>query len=675
MSVSIYDLLEAIGETDASLVEDAKTRKRPRRVRWERLLPIAACVALVITCVGVPLLLRWGGPGADWTPPEGIVTWTPDTPWGVSVKSVREKDVFCTKHHTEYNPGNDLTPLRVPWDQRCLILTAKAVGEVSPPYADVTSEHSPYRILKMVVLDPMDSGIEGSFYYLAMRAGDDLLSESDAVILMLSPSTISLMLDTGTGDLVRLTDCYTALSGYCLSALPFTDGVLDDAVLQKRVPEENLGELAYMNAALDRVENDHENHKNDPESSEADCALCRRHAEKYEEYERWFVVRRNSTYEETVEKIRKLRQELIDTTTDQAVLDRLLAPWQPLLSRFQSAEALAALAYISNFDNGVFVVSEGSNYIFAQRYIGGVPTNEIIKLKLSSNGTEKVTYEGLPFTPEERTGLPNLTDYLAQLDLSSLTPPHIKDIPGLACTGIYARAFYEKTDHGVESMIRVSWTCETRYDCGCNKGHYEDDLYIRLTTGKPELLTQEEVKAYIGESDWISGKPGLCWMEYPPYLSAEEIKIPMPLPETQEVTGEDITLLSFQNPMIQSRRWDIRFGVLPSPVVLIDSREKLEEIFPYMYVYYNDAFFEDHVLLLCSRTDSSSIKVSELSAIYLKNGKLYPVWKTNRPEEIASDLVYAIVSAEIPRSELGDLDLTDVGGQVEYLHEYIEAQK
>ncbi len=512
----------ALNELESAYIQEfldtkrALAAKKPRQIpRIVRLIPIAAALCAVLTC-GVILLpgLRRDGPPHDvgiGTAPVGsdteessphdttilpaettvmtgtstesdlpfippyngeITTMTAEISTLGTISGIASKSEGDPSTGQTPGPATELLPPYFPVDSRDHnpILVARAVEvlphtyENLPEYALIGTGR--YRILKMEVIEPLYSGMSGTFYLCLPHNRYCDLTVYDCMIMALQPAG-NLYRDLQTNELTSISPLFR-LSTERWDVLPFTDNIFDESLWEHDGWRHIYDEVKY---ALD------------PEVRES--AYC-------PWYQQWLVVCHGSTYAEAVSELVRLREAYLATVSDPEYYDIKVAP------HFESAEALAVMDYVKSFENGAFDLWMGGTYFHAYRYINGCPTSEFISVYLR-DGVEVVEYSAYPFEESDMAELPNLADYVASLDLSTITPPHIDtSIEGLKQGYCSAAGWYEKTADGVMCMVKIHWIYYTGKDY-YPTSVYQDDLYIRVTADGTEMLTREEATALLGE--------------------------------------------------------------------------------------------------------------------------------------------------------------------------------
>ncbi len=333
------------------------------------------------------------------------------------------------------------------------------IRETLPAYGSIHTQR--YRLFRMQVLDPLESGLAGDFFYLlpAHLAGD--LTAYDALLIsmtQLPPRTV-LRCD---GQLTAYDYLFTDAEGHpeLGNIIAFSDGVFDESLWQDR---SWIYGYQFAKSMLDSGDE-------------------------------YLLVARGSTLEEAL-----ARRRLMGISGNPAALRH---------PDFTDEAAREAYAYLAPFENGIFASSDspwtGYGCYTATRYIGGCPTNEWVSIHME---TEEVTRSPVRFEAADIEGLPNLGLYIEGLDLASLRPQHME--PEKASGARTAMGWYEKTEDGrVFSIVRVAWYySESGYDEDDHHYYYRgyyDETFILLDKTGDRVVSREELIALIGENPNIS---------------------------------------------------------------------------------------------------------------------------------------------------------------------------
>ncbi len=511
-----HDLLEAIGNVNDECVRKAKGKKKTGHM-WYKWGTIAACICLMmaVTVVVVYQIQNRNNSNSPDDPPvidngtnSGTTPGTDNPPnsdigdditkltaemlssnqlTGVSSKSIGD----ASAGDASSQAAAELVPPHFPVDQRCIILTARAVEALPDTYETLVSYGSTgktkYRIYRMEIVDPLDSGLSGEFYYVMYEYIFCDLTKYDKLLMAVTPYSDGnniVFCNTSTNELTSF-----SLLFYCASwspeywtILPFTNDVFDESLWL----DNPKWKYVYDQVAWQLDEPDDYDH-----SAYGDDIFVDVYNEIY--------VRHGSTYDAAVEKIRTFRAKYLAAVTGDKEYYNLK------IHEYTSPKAVLALEYMKPFVNGVF--SDGV------RYINGCPTNEYYRIMLQ-NGVETVYQSKYKFEAADMENLIDVAAYVESLDLSALTAPHINtaEIGKIEKSYCSAAGWYEKTDRGVECMVKVYWVYRTD-----SWSVYKDDMYIRLTSDGAMVLTREEAKELLGsDCSYISD-----------FVQGEEIALPM----------------------------------------------------------------------------------------------------------------------------------------------------
>ena len=203
------------------------------------------------------------------------------------------------------------------------------------------------------------------------------------------------------------------------------------------------------------------------------------------------------TMRSAIRMIQKYQQEMTNNNWvyNFDILDRLLTP-----------EAQAALAFVKPFENGVFAHNNTKNGTRYFRVIHGFFTREEIVINYE---TGEVDYSGEPFTQQEIENLPDLSVFLAQLDLSTLETGHLAPeiAANLEVNFCRTTAWYTKYNGQAYGVVKVHWQYKER-EITPNIPHYADEYYDDLyylfsTDGEVKVVSREELRECIGNDGEI----------------------------------------------------------------------------------------------------------------------------------------------------------------------------
>ncbi len=360
------------------------------------------------------------------------------------------------------NPGAgskpNAAPPRFEFQHGYIHVVAKAIEEVGiyetlNEYGSIRTQS--YRMFAMQVIDPLESGmetdIEGIFFYLlpAHLQGD--LTQYDALLISMTQLPKNFVLRGG--DSLIADDYIFADPQDCPelgNIIAFTDGVFDESMWQDR---SWLYGYQFAKHYLD---------KNDD----------------------MLLVSRGSTLEDALQRRQAQIQEW--------------GEWGKCATvnhyNFQTEAAQQAMAYVKPFENGVFVPQRSG---LIRRYINGCPTNEWIRINLED---ETVTTSDYRFEDEDFENLPDLSSYIASLDLTQIAPQHT-DPSGKILIFNSAVGWYEKTENGVYAIVRIAWRYFAEDDYYME---YYDETFILLDETGDHIISREDLINLIGDNQNIS---------------------------------------------------------------------------------------------------------------------------------------------------------------------------
>ena len=110
-----------------------------------------------------------------------------------------------------------------------------------------------------------------------------------------------------------------------------------------------------------------------------------------------------------------------------------------------------------------------------------------------------MTVSEFRFEDEDFADLPDLSAYIASLDLTQIAPQHT-DTTGKTLIFNTAAGWYEKTENGIVSVVRIAWNYFDRE----NYLEYYDETFILLDKTGDHLISKEELILRIGDNPNIS---------------------------------------------------------------------------------------------------------------------------------------------------------------------------
>ncbi len=317
--------------------------------------------------------------------------------------------------------------------------------------------NSGYTLIKMEVLDPLHSGMEGSFYYLLPSYHQVDLTKYDKLLMSIAQLPYNFIL--------QAEDRYVAFeylfyAPYDLAELgniiayntKLGGDILEDSLWQEMSIKRNAYQL-YLH--------------------------------ELEQENTIFPASNGRTLKSALRKI-----------------EATYASWGEWASfslirhtKYTDPQAQSAMAYITPFKNGIFVPVSNSSSYQAYRYIHGCPTNEWISI----NRQEQVSRSKYRFSQEEIEALPDLSQYIDQLDLQKLQPQHT-DTAGKVLGSCSAIGWYEKKGNEIYSIVRISWTY---FGEEVIKQKYYDETFLLVDETGETIISREELIELIGKNDRI----------------------------------------------------------------------------------------------------------------------------------------------------------------------------
>lgn len=448
-----------------------RTQRQKTKKRLMGLLATTTASLLVIL-----LITTLGGPSdaPSPTPTLGSQSQTPSEgndpgSWGPVnfLSAIHKTDTSLTGQAFQYiagkrNPINEFqpSPPQFEFDLLSYNVVAKAVEELPGIYQSLneygSTETNGYRLLRMEVIDDLQSGIEGTFYYLLPQDLKGDLTKYDALLISMCLLPQNYVLRCG-GELVAFEYLFADHEDLPQlgNIIAFTDGVFDESLWQE---ESWYYGYQFAKSYLDRGNGN-------------------------------LLVDRGSTLEGALQRREIQLRENYQEPQESSKIN---------LHDYQTEAAREAMEYLKPFENGIFIPERIRHTYRVRRYINGCPTNEWVEIDPKN---ETVTRSEYRFEDADFENLPDLASYIADLDLTKLTPQHI-DTTGKTMSFNSAVGWYEKTDTGVYAVVRVAWSFWEWLDIedySATMGYY-DETFILLDETGAHVISREELTALIGQN-------------------------------------------------------------------------------------------------------------------------------------------------------------------------------
>lgn len=467
-------ILDAVGKISDELIEGAviPSRRGKRRFPWKALVAAAACFSLLVTaaCV-VPRFLR-SGERLNYGQ-VSFLSASDQRNAGVSGQAFRRID--GAKSSGGIQADWALPTLRFEYRDYVHVV-AKAVEDMGIYEELYTygSEYKPakYRVFRMEVTDPLESGLEETFYYLLPGDLTGDLTQYDVLLINMYQLPKNYVLhSTGRLTAFEYLFCDPQNAPERGNLIAFTDGVFDASLWETWWQDRNHRH-GYQDLGKQLDENDDD-----------------------------LPVSSGTTLEEALQRMQAQIEALEESI------------WTALKQvrhyEFQTETARQMMDWVKPFENGVFVPEMYyPNYIY-RRYINGCPTNEWHSINYEN---ETVATSEYRFEDKDFKKLPDIAAYVASLDLTQIRPQHT-DITGKTLINNIATGWYEKTEDGVYAIVRISWRYKDQEQWYLE---YYDETFILLDKTGDHLVSREELIELIGANPYIY-----------PASYGEEIDMPM----------------------------------------------------------------------------------------------------------------------------------------------------
>ncbi len=436
------DLLQAMDGLQEDVLERNMKEALPRKKSWAPAL-LAACLALA---VGLGALWNWNRQPEPPSGAPGQVQLLQNPGW---------QGMGMTQQGEVPDESRSMLAGHQSYYQNGLVVLCRAV-EVLP---DVYETVAPYgsmeiwrlRVFQMQVIDGLDTGITGDFWFAIPDAWYEDLTQYETLMISLGQLGPDFLLqNTRTLALERFDLLFWETWPFYGDIIAFRDGIFDESLWACE-----SWEKANALRAWEHLDYDH----------------CTR------------IVSRGDSIEDVLQVIEERRQ------------DEKYKP-ATLYTNNVSGDAAQALEYIQSLEQGSYIPKTGfsAKQPHYTRYIGGCPTNEYIIIDRENNTAE---YSEFRFTQEDLQNLPDVAGYVRSLNLDALSPPN-RDVEGRDLLFRGAYGWYEKTDKGVLAFVKVIWM----YDYE-GYGYIYDDLYIQLTLDGTQVRTRDQMLDILGENSNI----------------------------------------------------------------------------------------------------------------------------------------------------------------------------
>ena len=498
------DFFALLSGLDDDLLSDADryAAKRNRTRAGLRVALIAACVCLIaVAILMLPMLRRDIPPTTEpnQTQPTDQTPTATNDPFGggkplppasVLHDALSNPIAIGSAQHfvTGSGPsagGADAVPLAFRFASTGLVAKVRVTEALPDTYEglEVHSDYKPmpYRLVRMEVLQAVHGeGIPETIYYMIPAYWYRDLSEYDSLLISLTQvGAVGFTIKNVTAGCVERLDAplfrdyndRPMLGG----VIAFSDGVLD----------KELWSDTWDTGHVDLLDNP---------------AYI------------WYVAGTGDSIETVIDNIQAEIEEQKNVSPNYYRMPRVIS------LDFVTEEAREVLAYVTNFENGVFAQAlyygTGIEIVTFRRYINGCQTEEWITVDLDAD--EHVEYSPVRYTPEDMACLPDIGAQIAELaeefrfndrrPTTHIANPYEWE---LYCLSIYG--WYGKAEDGtVYGVVKVVW----RYYDEEERLDYYDDVYCLLDTDFVWYTHREEIISLIGDRNVYRGEYGIG-MELP----------------------------------------------------------------------------------------------------------------------------------------------------------------
>lgn len=402
-----------------------------------RCIAVAACIALMLCTVIIPLMFRKDEPEAPVGTEESdkendfIVDYKPIT---LDATLSPEKLSGSNSAFVVGNASSGQLPGEPPFfefGELGFIVKAKVVENYPDTYSRLydyyVRPYYTYRLVKMEVVEVINGeNMPDEFLYLIPEPLFIDMSEYDYLLISMSQEgTEGYTIKNCTQNQLEVLD------------LPlFYDG---------KYSRPDLGSIIAFND--DKFD---ENLWKNPKWSYGYQFVERRLEDPDEKY---LVVRRGDSIDDVIDKI----------FARQGERDNYKPP-KPVTLDFDSQNAKAAIEYVKPFENGVFAQCINGSCFEFRRVINGCWTDELICINLA---TEEVTYQMVRYTEEELKSIENMAIHLenkAEEYKNQMPIPPNLDIEDKELLRLSLNACYRKIDGKIYGILETEWIYRKKND-------------------------------------------------------------------------------------------------------------------------------------------------------------------------------------------------------------------
>jgi hypothetical protein len=416
-----------------------------------RCIAVAACVALMLCTVIIPLMFRKDEPeapmGAEESDKENdfIVDYKPIT---LDATLSPEKLSGSNSAFVVGNASSGQAMGEPPFFEFGVggfVVKAKVVENYPDTYSKLydyyLNEYLTHRLVKLEVLEVINGeDMPREFLYLIPEPLFVDMSEYDYLLIsMMQVGTEGYTIKNCTKNQIEVLDLPLFLDGRygrpdLGSVIAFTDDMFDESLWQN--PKWGYG----YQCVVRRLE--------DPD-------------------EKYLVVRRGDSIDDVISVIRAQHEyHYSDNYT----------PPKLVTLNFNSQNAKSVIEYVKPFENGVFAQDLQYSQIRFIRFINGCQTDEMLKIDLN---TEEVScWGGIRYTEEEMKSIENMAmqleakaaEYKKQPPTPSNTFPDVIKFIRLSL-----QAFYMKIDGNIYGVLNISYIYR---DIEADFSNLEEEIYI-----------------------------------------------------------------------------------------------------------------------------------------------------------------------------------------------------
>lgn len=456
--------------SSAAKVAKKKTNVAKRGLRWPRIVAIAACLLLIVSTALIILpMLRGGGPVNP-----------PDTTGSVAL--VQSGSTITGKQelfygNTDVGEGGN-ADMAAPGFEIQTVIEAEIIEVLPDTYYYAAGYYLPLYVARVRVVDQIrGEGLPGEIFLCYPYYDRSVFDGFERFIMSLEQTGVEnyMLVNDTQGRVDYFSNMFevtlTRDLGYG-SVIAFNDGRVDSSFWDNTdhlISKVNIGKSYFDNLLSN--------------------------PDYY-----YYPASKNSTLLGVRSNILALSADkdnyhVRERGCDYVTLDDI----------FVTEEAQSLRSYLEPTEKSVFmqeiIVNPDRTIAFYTRVINGFLTNEEIIIGGYNGEAGNILRMGDSYPPETLDSVPDIGAALAELDLSTLSPPHIEITETMSFSHSSASAVYRLVDGAVYGIVRVIWNYK---HSNIENAYQKDDMYYLYDgNGQGRVLERDELRAIIGDDIFI----------------------------------------------------------------------------------------------------------------------------------------------------------------------------